>query len=409
MEFAEVTTSMKFASAISAASDASAAFGEALGKVTARVPAAETHLALFFATAHFEEELDALVEKLADALPDAVLIGATAEGVIGGSSELERRPGLSLLTARLPGVDIRPFVLTQAQIAAAASPAAWESLVGASRESQPVFVALADPFSIDVHRCVEGLNESFPGAPLFGGLASAAERPGQNRLIFGRSLLEEGAVGVALSGDLHVEGVVSQGCRPIGRPFVVTRAERNVVLELGGRPSLAQLRDVYESLEPRDEKLAGEALFVGRVIDEYKRSFQRGDFLIHNIRGADRESGAIAIAGLARVGSTVQFHVRDAVSADEDLRQLLAAHAPAAGATPVAGAMLFGCNGRGLRMWNQPHHDIRVLHEIVGDVPAAGFFCAGEFGPVGGRNFIHGFTASIALFKKRETGGLPGD
>jgi small ligand-binding sensory domain FIST len=201
-------------------------------------------------------------------------------------------------------------------------------------------------------------------------------------------------VGVALSGNLKVETVVSQGCRPIGRPFVITRAERNIIHELGRRPALEQLQNVLTKLPPDDEVLARESLFVGRAIDEYKGRFGRGDFLIHNIIGADRKSGAIGIAGQAKVGATVQFHVRDAQSADEDLRAMLTVHAK----SDLRGAMLFGCNGRGTRMWPTPGHDVGVLRQVLGDVPVAGFFCGGEFGPVGGRNFVHGFTASIALF-----------
>ena len=203
-------------------------------------------------------------------------------------------------------------------------------------------------------------------------------------------------VGVALTGNLKVDTVVSQGCRPIGKPFVITKGERNVIHELGGKPALERLHETYQSLPAEDEPLARQSLFVGRVIDEYKKSFARGDFLIHNIMGVDRRTGAIGIAGRAKVGATVQFHVRDAKSADEDLRLLLS---PRAGRA-IEGAMLFGCNGRGTNMWPQPGHDVGVLREMLGDVPVAGFFCGGEFGPIGGKNFVHGFTASIALFSE---------
>jgi len=195
---------------------------------------------------------------------------------------------------------------------------------------------------------------------------------------------------------MEVKTVVSQGCRPIGKSYVITRGDRNIIHELGGRPALEQLQQTLSALSEEDEQLARQSLFVGRVIDEFKGQFGRGDFLIHNIVGADRKSGSIGMAGLARVGATVQFHVRDAHSADEDLRAMLG---PLAGAE-VQGAMLFGCNGRGTHMWPKPGHDVGVLREVLGDVPVAGFFCGGEFGPIGGRNFIHGFTASIALFRE---------
>ena len=201
---------------------------------------------------------------------------------------------------------------------------------------------------------------------------------------------------MALTGRLKVDTVVSQGCRPIGRPFVITKGERNVVYELGGKAALQALHDVLVDLSEEESALAREALFVGRVIDEHKERFTRGDFLIRNIIGIDKVHGAIGIAGYARVGSTVQFHVRDAASADEDLRVMLAPHAR----RDVRGAVLFGCNGRGTNMWPVAGHDVGVFRELFTGVPVAGCFCGGEFGPVSDTNFIHAFTASLALFSE---------
>ena len=265
---------------------------------------------------------------------------------------------------------------------------------GVAPESEPIFIALADPFQLDVSGFVEQLSDAYPNRPLLGGVASAGAAPGENRLVIDGDIREEGVVGVALTGNVTVQTVVSQGCRPIGRPFVITKGEHNIVHSLGGEPALARLQSVLVELSPADERLARQSLLMGRVINEYQSEFARGDFLIHNIIGADRQSGAIAIAGPARVGATVQFHVRDAESADDDLRTILGRQ----GREGVRGALLFSCNGRGTRMWPEPGHDVGVLHELVGGVPVAGCFCGGEFGPVGGRNFLHGFTASIALF-----------
>jgi small ligand-binding sensory domain FIST len=387
---------MRFASSITSARDTNEAVEELLGPIDSRVPPGMVDLVLFFTTKRSDDELDEIAERVTATFPGAVLIGCTAHGTIGCDKELERKPAMSLLAASMPDVDIRPFQLRQPELESATSAPGWERIVGASPESKPVFVAFADPFRLAIHDLIDRLNDAYPGAPLFGGVASAGRKPRQNRLILNGDLFREGAVGVAMTGRLVVENVVSQGCRPIGTPFVITKGERNVILELGGRAPLERLHRVLTNLSDADEQLARQSLFVGRVIDEYKDQFVRGDFLIHNIIGVDRESGAVAIAGHARVGATMQFHVRDAASADEDLRSLLAPHA----AADVRGAMLFGCNGRGTNMWPQPGHDIGVLREVLGDVPTAGFFCGGEFGPVGGRNFLHGFTASIALFRE---------
>ncbi len=221
--------------------------------------------------------------------------------------------------------------------------------------------------------------------------------PGENRLLLGANEIESGAVAVLVHGAVNVTSVVSQGCRPIGQPFVVTKAERNVVVELGGRPALAQLQELFEKLSPEEQQLARGGLHVGQVIDEYRDEFERGDFLVRNVQGVDPKNGAIAIGDWVRAGRTVQFHVRDAATADEDLDALLSA-VRAGSCGRLRGALLFTCNGRGTRLFDQPHHDAAAVARHWPDLPAAGFFAQGEIGPIGGKNFVHGFTASIALF-----------
>lgn len=388
---------MRFAASITTRTDIARAVEDLIRGVDGRVTPGMVDLAFLFATAHFEDDLEEIVARLRDVFPGAVFTGCTAEGVIGVDREVERAPGLTLLVASLPGVAVRPFHLTQDDVEIADTLDAWERLTGVSPESNPTFVAFLDPFAFDVLAYLDRVNELYPARPVVGGVASAARKPGENRLIHPDGVVRQGAVGVTLTGAFDVRTVVSQGCRPIARPFIITRGERNIVRELSGKPALEQLQSVLSTLPEQDGLLAQDALFLGRVIDEYKDRFTRGDFLIHNIIGADRNTGALGIAGLARVGATVQFHVRDAASADEDLHALLAPHA----GQGVCGALLFGCNGRGSRMWPESGHDVGVLREVLGDIPVGGFFCGGELGPIGRRNFIHGFTASIALFTPR--------
>jgi small ligand-binding sensory domain FIST len=224
-------------------------------------------------------------------------------------------------------------------------------------------------------------------------MASAGQGPGTNRLALDDRVFTGGAIGALIGPGIELETVVSQGCRPIGRPLVVTRAERNVIYELAGQPALERLLEMARNGMPdRDVQLINQGLHVGLVLDEHKVDFGRGDFLIRNVLGADRTNGAMAVGEIVDVGTTVQFHVRDAESADEDLRELLALrHAD--------GALLFTCNGRGTRLFDQPDHDAGVVSDLLGDPPLAGFFAAGELGPVGTRNFLHGFTASVVLFR----------
>ena len=227
-----------------------------------------------------------------------------------------------------------------------------------------------------------------------GGNASGGHQPGNNRLALGSEIWETGAVGVLIEGPVRIRTVVSQGCRPIGHPLIVTRTEKNLVRELGRRPALEVFQEIFEDLEPSDQRRVLTGLHLGRVINEYQERFNRGDFLVRNVLGATEE-GAIAITDQLRVGQTVQFHVRDADSADEDLRELLLS---AQNSKPAA-ALLFSCNGRGTRLFNSADHDVSLIHEILGKIPVAGFFAMGEIGPIGGRNFLHGFTASIVLFE----------
>ncbi len=230
------------------------------------------------------------------------------------------------------------------------------------------------------------------------GMASGGRRPGMNALLLGPRAVDHGAIGVLVQGPAIVRSVVSQGCRPIGKPLVITKAEDNFILELGGKPPALRLQELWQELAPDERQLLQQGLHVGRVINEYQGKFERGDFLIRNVMGLDRNNGALAVTDHIRVGQTVQFHVRDAASADEDLHALLQldlrAHAK------PAGALLFTCNGRGTRLFDEPHHDARAIRAEAGALPVAGFFAMGELGPVGGQNFIHGFTASVLLFEE---------
>ncbi|MHC4090396.1 MAG: FIST signal transduction protein [Planctomycetota bacterium] len=388
---------MKFASAVCSDADSTRAVEDLFGQISGLLDPGELDLLLFFCTPHFEDQVEGIRDLLASRAPQATLLGCTAEGTIGSDQELQRSCSMSVLGGCLPGVRIQPFHLTQEEVELTDDRQEWSDLLGLDSGMASLTVILGDPFSFQIQEFLEKTNEVLPGTPFVGGMASAAEQPGQNRLILGREVHHQGLVGVTLSGDFSLRTVVSQGCQPIGEPFVVTKGEDNVIRELGGHPTLTQLRQVIEGLSEQEIALARQALFMGRAINEYQESFSRGDFLIHNIIGMDPAGGALAIAGPVRVGSTVQFHVRDADCADEDLRSLLGGVMPSCAEAPPAAALLFSCNGRGIRMWPEEGHDAGALREVCGPIPVAGFFAAGEIGPVGGRNFVHGFTASIAL------------
>lgn len=376
----------RYAAAMSQHPVAAHAVGETAGHILEVLEADDPDLVVCFASPHFVGAVDDMVHALRGILDPAVLIGATVGSVIGGAHEVEDSPAFSVFAACLPGVTVTPAALQAVDTADGTAVVGWPDL-----EADPsALLLLADPFSFPVDPFLRHLDEDRPGLRVVGGLASAANRPGGNRLVLDADVTANGAVGAFLHG-IDVRTVVSQGCRPIGKPFVVTKAQRNFVEELGGQPALVRLREIAESADEAERELLQRGLHVGIVVDEHKEGFERGDFLVRNVLGADRDSGAIAVGDQVEIGQTLQFHVRDAAAADEDLRILLdGLHAEA--------ALLFTCNGRGRHLFGTPDHDAGVLASLLGPIPAAGGFCAGEIGPVGGRNFLHGFTASVALF-----------
>jgi len=351
-------------------------------------------LAIVFVSAAHGSTIRSALESLADLVPATTVIGTTAEGVIAGGSEFERGPAVVVWLARLPGAWIMPLSLEYMQTPDGGMFAGWPDTVDAAWPANATLLLLADPFSFPVDTFISRLEEEHPGVPIVGGMASGGAEPGSNTLVVGPRTYSSGAVGVVIGGAVRIRPVVSQGCRPIGRPMVVTKAEENMIVELGGRPALERLREVYGGLDTGDRQLVRSSLHVGRAATEYRDTFRRGDFLVRNVVGADPESGVIAVGDLVRTGQTVQFHVRDAASADEDLRSLLSTRADSA---RPAGALVFTCNGRGLRLFDEPDHDARCVQECLGPIPAAGFFAQGEIGPIGSRTFLHGFTASIAV------------
>jgi small ligand-binding sensory domain FIST len=356
-------------------------------------------LALCFFSPHHLPNVALLAETLAQRLAPKALLGCPGETVIGNGSEIEQAPALSVWLARWARpIQATPFHLTVEQTSEGYSLLGWPDELVDAKPEQSLLIALADPFTFPVDDFLEQVNDGPAGLRIVGGMASGGQQPGVHRLFLGDRILLEGAAGVLLQGDLRCRSVVSQGCRPIGKPFVVTKARDNFILELGGRTALEQFRELWKELGPRDQQLVQEGLHVGRVINEYQEAFQRGDFLIRNVLGFDQRTGALAITERVRVGQTMQFHVRDAASADEDLRLLLQKDAQAQ-AGPPRGALLFSCNGRGTRLFATPNHDAGVVQETLGPLPLAGFFAQGELGPVGGQNFIHGFTASVVLFE----------
>ena len=374
------------ASALSVHPVAATATGEVAGALLEALGEAPDLVAVFASTPH-TGAIEDVLGALRAVLGPKVLVGSTASSIAGGAQEVEEGPALSAMAVRFPeGVSAAVPVRLDV-VATGEGEAVLRGLP--DHPDGGTLVVLADPFTFPADAVVDRLGEERPGLMVIGGMASAARGPGGNRLLLDGAVHQDGAVGVLLPPELPVTAVVSQGCRPIGQPMVVTAASGNLLESLASEPALSKLLRLVEHLEPGDRALAAQGLHLGRVVDETRESFGTGDFLIRNVLGAVREREAVAVGDEVEVGTTVQFQVRDADSADQELRHLLAGH-------EAAGALLFTCNGRGTHLIGVEHHDAQLVADAASGA-TAGMACAGEIGPVGGRSFLHGFTASVLL------------
>jgi len=390
-------TDLRFASALSILPASDAAEAEVVAALNEQLGGAAPDLLVVFVTHHHGEALEGLGRRLMRATGAKHLMGCTGETVIGDSREVEEGPALSLWALAGDGVLIEPF-----RVGARAdeeSEVQFSGLPPAEFAREGTVLMLGDPFSFPMGQYLEVLGESFDGRPVIGGMASGGQGPGQNQLFQDSETLAWGAVGVWLGGSVEVVPVVSQGCRPIHEPLVITKVQDHVIKKLGGQTAAHMLQKVFQSLKSRDAALLQRAPFLGVAVDANKSTFERGDFLVRGIMGIEKREGGIAIADNSlRAGQTVQFMVRDAQSASEDLDQLLGEKVSG----DEVGVLLFSCNGRGTRMFPVADHDVsRVQAQFGREVPAAGIFAMGEIGPVGGRNFLHGFTASLAIVRAK--------
>ncbi|MCA9151310.1 MAG: FIST C-terminal domain-containing protein [Planctomycetales bacterium] len=382
----------QFAAALSTRTNLQQAIVEASDRVRATLGSA-ADVAVVFIGSQYESQLDDVGPQLSKLLNVECVLGCTAEGVIAEGREIEDGTGVAVWAAKLPDAHITSFHLEFQRTPEGSAFVGWPDELVEEWQASDTLLLLADPYTFPADYLLERLNEDHPGCPVLGGMASGASRPGDNRLFVGQQMYSDGAVGWRVR-DLSIQPVVSQGCRPIGDRLVVTAAERNVIKQLGGRPALEQLRRIFVELPTHEQAALQRGLHVGRVVSEYQDEFQMGDFLIRNVLGLDHESGSIAIGDFVRPGQTVQFHIRDEAAADGELRQLLVGQVES---QPKAG-LIFSCNGRGTRLFSQADHDAEAVKATLGDIPLVGFFAQGEIGPVGSANFLHGFTASLALF-----------
>jgi small ligand-binding sensory domain FIST len=356
-------------------------------------------LAIVFASFHHRETLADALKDIRQTLSPQTIIGVTTESVVGCDLELEGVAGLSAIAFCLPGVTVTPWTTTPKEPIPISKPEIIPEWIGLQDDSRGAFL-FADPFSTPITRLLPALvnsgGENNP-LPIFGGMASGASQARYNRLFLNDQALRSGGVGVTLSGPIKLDCVLSQGCRPIGEHLRVTKVDRNVVLELGGKPALEVLKDLARDASVDEQDFLQGGLLLGGVIDENRSHFGRGDFLVRSVLGIDRKRKGIAAGEFYRLGKTVQFHIRDPQTAAEDLQLLL--DAQQLDSPPFAG-LLVTCNGRGRSLFHEEDHDLNIIRQRIGEVPIAGFFAAGEIGPIGGRSFLHGHTTCLTLFRQ---------
>lgn len=411
---------MKWASAISTSASLEAAVKEVVSQTTQQLAGQKPHLALVFVSIAFASEYARLLPLLKEQLDIDCIVGCSGSGVIGMSDdfpeEVEEGAALSLTLASLPGVDLQTFHLTAADLPDLdAPPERWSKLINVPPQAQPSFVILADPFSSGTSEFLQGVDFAYPGSAKVGGLAGVESFNRSSGLFCDRKMYREGLVGVALSGEIVMDTIVAQGCRPIGELYQVSEGDRNIILKLDAdaegadtssepQTPLEVLQNIFQSMDEEERELAQNALFIGVAQSGFKPSLTRRDFLIRNLVGVDPRNGSIAVADKIRPGMRIQFHIRDAQTSAEDLENLLRRYRVESlenkigskGASPV-GALLFSCTGRGEGLYDEPNFDSDMFEQYLGPLPIGGFFCNGEIGPVGSTTFLHGFTSVFGI------------
>ena len=363
--------------------------------------APKVSLGLVFMTPQFFPHAPQVLEILRLHAQVPLLVGCSSAGLIAGAEEIEEAAGLVLALYSLPGAVLKAHYFTQTQAELAEDESFWPGETGAAPDRTNGWLAFIDPFHLDAESWLRGWNAAYPGVPVFGGLASGIFNEQSTQIYLNGEVYDEGGVAIAVGGDVTLAGVISQGCTPIGETWTLTRVEQNLIHRIANRPAYEVLAETVSQLSAEDQKKARGNLFIGLVVNEYLEDFHRGDFLVRNLLGGDPHTGVLAVGALPRAGQTMQFQRRDARAAAEDMSELLARARKQIGSAKIYGGCLCCCNGRGKHLFGRSGHDAQMVQQALGGIGLAGFFCNGEIGPVGAKNFLHGYTASLALFVKR--------
>jgi small ligand-binding sensory domain FIST len=366
-----------------------------------QLQAPRVSLGLIFMSPKYFPHAKQILEILRVHAQIPLLAGCSSQSLIVGEEEVEQNAGITLALYSMPGADVKAFHFTQEQVEEANGPGYWPLETGIEPNQTNGWLVFIDPFHLDSETWLRTWNEAYAPLPVMGGLASGDYSEQLTQVYLSGEVFEEGGVAISIGGDVKLAGVTSQGCTPIGDTWTLTKVDENIIHEIGNRPAYEVLAETFNHLSAEEQKSARGNLFIGLVVNEYLDEFHRGDFLIRNLLGADPNSGSIAVGALPRLGQTVQFQRRSAAAATEDMNELLARTKRKLGDATIYGGCLCSCNGRGQNMFGKPNHDAQMVQQRLGPFGLAGFFCNGEIGPIGERNFLHGYTASLALFVKK--------
>ena len=394
---------MRWSSAVDTDDSLDVAVEQAAERIFLGLDRQEPDLLIAFVSSQHAARFDAVSELLHREFENAFVFGCCAGGVIGGGREVEDRPGLSLTGALLPGVKLKGTHLDAAQTPPPhADVRVWEDALRMTANQQPSFLVLADPYSFETEAYVRGLDRVYPLSPKIGGLASGARQVGGTALYLGNQVYHSGSVTLALTGNVEIDAVIAQGCRPIGDPMFVTAAHENLIRELDGRAPRDAISALFERMPAADRELFSQSLFLGLAMRKDASQYVPGDFLIRNILGMDPQSGALWVNANVPANSVIQFHLRDAATSAYDLERTLRGYRASRSVGPDCGALLFSCNGRGLGLYGQADHDSNAFRRLVADLPIGGFFCSGEIGPIQNATYLHGYTSAFAVFRERQ-------
>jgi small ligand-binding sensory domain FIST len=390
---------MKWASHLSTQNNIEACVDESVEAILSQMDGKSIDLTIIFMSPQFKDKYKEIPKLIRGRISSGHFLGCSGGGIVGGGKEAEQQTAFSMTCANLPDVEIKGIRSDTMKLPDQdTAPSVWREWLGVDVEKNPSFIFLADPFSFQGEEFLAGVDFAYPNSSKVGGLASGAQAPGGNALYLDDKIHNNGLIGLALSGNIGMDTIVAQGCRPIGDPVKVSKCDGTLLTEMDGQPPLELLQSVYEGLDENDKSLVQTSLFLGIEMDPLKDNPQQGDFLIRNIMGVEREVGGIQVGTLLREGQLVQFHLRDKAMSAEDLKLMLTRYKANKNFKNTSGALLFSCLGRGQYLYGKPNHDSDMFRDHIGDIPLGGFFCNGEIGPVGKATFLHGYTSSFGIF-----------